>query len=238
MACLMGGSFPFTCSSVTSSPIQHTSMRGWWGPPPRALPLPGVPLSWRPAYHLPRAGPSEAHSALVGHNVAWVWAWLAQPLLFGVVGAAVDFRKIRARTVPLSFAVIFAGAAPVHRLHACTPTLHTASWLQTQAPALIGCACMCACVPSSLSTTSLRLLRLGHLWHCPALHDLAGWLARMPTAALSVSGAGLSAREKGFVTLAWLPKATVQAGLAAVPLDIILVRIRPPCWNPFESTTL
>jgi hypothetical protein len=45
----------------------------------------------------------------------------------------------------------------------------------------------------------------------------------MPTAVLSVSRAGLTLREKLFVMLAWLPKATVQAALAAAPLDRILV---------------
>lgn len=40
---------------------------------------------------------------------------------------------------------------------------------------------------------------------------------------LSVSWAGLNIREKLFVMLAWLPKATVQAALAAAPLDRILV---------------
>lgn len=50
----------------------------------------------------------------------------------------------------------------------------------------------------------------------------AGWAARMPATFLSVSFSHLTWREKLFVTLAWLPKATVQAALATAPLDRIL----------------
>jgi hypothetical protein len=46
----------------------------------------------------------------VEHHIAWVWAWVAAPLLFGIVGTAVNFRKIKASTIPLSVAVIFSGA--------------------------------------------------------------------------------------------------------------------------------
>lgn len=47
----------------------------------------------------------------------------------------------------------------------------------------------------------------------------AGWAARMPATFLSISGSHLTVKEKLFVVLTWLPKATVQAALATAPLD-------------------
>ena len=46
---------------------------------------------------------------------------------------------------------------------------------------------------------------------------------RIPVAFLAVSGQGgyYSRIEKAFIALSWLPKATVQAALASVPLELI-----------------
>jgi hypothetical protein len=54
-------------------------------------------------------GPSANHALVVEHHVALFWDWVAQPLLFGIVGTAVDFHKINASTIPKSIAVIFSG---------------------------------------------------------------------------------------------------------------------------------
>lgn len=56
-----------------------------------------------------RAGPNQSFSLIVEHHVAKFWVWIAQPLLFGIVGTAVDFRKIKAATIPRSIVVILSG---------------------------------------------------------------------------------------------------------------------------------
>ena len=54
----------------------------------------------------------------------------------------------------------------------------------------------------------------------------SGWLPRPLITALVVGGGAnaLSAKERGFVGAAWLPKASVQAALASAPLDAIVSR--------------
>jgi hypothetical protein len=42
----------------------------------------------------------------------------------------------------------------------------------------------------------------------------------MPTAGLSVYGTNLNFKEKAFVAIAWIPKATVQAALGEVVLSV------------------
>nr|XP_054773082.1 sodium/hydrogen exchanger 9B2-like [Lytechinus pictus] len=48
---------------------------------------------------------------------------------------------------------------------------------------------------------------------------IIGLCVRMIVSALAVTGAGLTWKEKLFVSLAWLPKATVQAAIGSVALD-------------------
>jgi len=49
-----------------------------------------------------------------------------------------------------------------------------------------------------------------------------GVCVRTPVALLSTYGVGLSLKERLFIALSWIPKATVQAALASVPLDMVL----------------
>jgi NhaP-type Na+/H+ or K+/H+ antiporter len=49
-----------------------------------------------------------------------------------------------------------------------------------------------------------------------------GAAVRVPTAILVTGGKNLTWIERSFVGLAWIPKATVQAALGSVPLDIVL----------------
>lgn len=49
---------------------------------------------------------------------------------------------------------------------------------------------------------------------------LIGLVVRLTVSYLSVSGAGFSQPERRFVALAWLPKATVQAAVGALALDL------------------
>ena len=60
----------------------------------------------------------------------------------------------------------------------------------------------------------------------------AGWLARIPATLFSVSWGGFTNREKMFIALNWLPKATVQSALASSPLDRILAE------KPKDATLL
>ena len=48
-----------------------------------------------------------------------------------------------------------------------------------------------------------------------------GALVRVPTAILVTGGKDLTWIERSFVGLAWIPKATVQAALGSVPLDLV-----------------
>ena len=49
-----------------------------------------------------------------------------------------------------------------------------------------------------------------------------GLCVRLPVAYLAVGGGDLNLKERAFVALSWLPKATVQAALASDPLESIL----------------
>ena len=109
------------------------------------------------------SGPNETHATQVEHQVSAAWTWVAQPLLFGLVGTQVVFSKIPPAAVPRALAVIF-----------------------------------------------------------------AGWAARMPATFASVSFSHLNTKEKLFVVLNWLPKATVQAALAAAPLERVEAEMGPP----------
>ena len=105
-----------------------------------------------------RSDADDAHkSHLVEANIGLLWTWLAQPLLFGVIGTELNF----------------------HRM----------------APAVAGRA----------------LVVVG-----------VGLLVRIPAAYVAVHfDERLKFREKAFVALAWLPKATVQAALASVPAEVV-----------------
>eukprot|EP00929_Paragymnodinium_shiwhaense_P108170 TRINITY_DN744_c0_g1_i2.p1 TRINITY_DN744_c0_g1~~TRINITY_DN744_c0_g1_i2.p1 ORF type:complete len:527 (-),score=128.55 TRINITY_DN744_c0_g1_i2:313-1893(-) len=92
----------------------------------------------------------------VEHDLAIVWANLAQPLLFCVIGCALNFRELDAGVIPSSIIVVGFGV-----------------------------------------------------------------LMRCPVAFLAVMGAGLTTRERAFVSLAWIPKATVQAALGGIPLSLV-----------------
>ena len=89
-------------------------------------------------------------------DLAMVWSLICQPLLFGVIGSALDFGIIPGETIPKSMLVCFLG--------------------------------LCF---------------------------------RLPMAFFSTYGKGLEHKERAFVALSWIPKATVQAALCAVPLQKI-----------------
>jgi len=90
-------------------------------------------------------------------SLSLVWRLFAQPLLFGVIGSALDFWTIPASTIPLSLLI-----------------------------------------------------------------TAIGLMVRLPVAGLSTYGVGLTKKERLFIALSWMPKATVQAAFAGVPLDLIL----------------
>jgi len=89
-------------------------------------------------------------------DLAKVWRTFAEPLLFSVIGAALDFGSIEMATIPKGIAVVITGVV---------------------------------------------------------LRTVAAFFATL--------GAGLNFKERLFIALAWMPKATVQAALGSVPLDLI-----------------
>uniref|UniRef100_A0A914P4Y3 Cation/H+ exchanger domain-containing protein n=1 Tax=Panagrolaimus davidi TaxID=227884 RepID=A0A914P4Y3_9BILA len=62
---------------------------------------------------------------------------------------------------------------------------------------------------------------------------IIGLVVRCIVAALAVTGTNLNLREKIFVAISWLPKATVQAALAPVLMD--LTQKNPTKYGKFES---
>ncbi|CAE7737422.1 SLC9B2, partial [Symbiodinium microadriaticum] len=101
-------------------------------------------------------GPSNSYHHEVEHHVAKLWDYIAQPLLFGIIGASVDFRELDMSVIPKALLVVVVG--------------------------------MCV---------------------------------RVPVAFLVTAGKDLSFKERAFIGLSWIPKATVQAALGSVPLDLI-----------------
>ena len=95
-----------------------------------------------------------ARAKAAGATLNVVWAKLAQPLLFALIGAAVDLTRLEGGIVGLGVVVL-----------------------------------------------------------------LVGLFARCGVAFLAAGGGALSRSERLFVAVAWVPKATVQAALAGLPLD-------------------
>lgn len=110
-------------------------------------------------YEVLSSGPSVDHAHNVEVDLAKLWRFIFQPLLFGVIGSAVNFKDITLSTIP----------------------------------------------------KSLGLLAIG-------------LTIRLSVAFFAVGGGKkpLVFRERLFVALSWIPKATVQAALASDPLDYIL----------------
>ena len=104
-------------------------------------------------------GPSNDHAHGVETDLAKLWRFVFQPLLFGVIGTAVKFKDITSSTIPKSIGLLLIGIS-----------------------------------------------------------------VRLPMAYLSVGGGKtpLTRIERAFVSLAWIPKATVQAALASDPLDYVI----------------
>jgi len=94
-----------------------------------------------------------AHEA--EEDLCAIWRFVAEPLLFSVIGAALDLSKVSGGSVEKAIVLI-----------------------------------------------------------------LVGVVVRCVVALLSTFGCGLALKERVFIALAWMPKATVQAALASYPLDL------------------
>mmetsp|Transcript_18133 Transcript_18133/g.59223 ORF Transcript_18133/g.59223 Transcript_18133/m.59223 type:complete len:695 (+) Transcript_18133:796-2880(+) len=101
-------------------------------------------------------GPMPTAAHVCEGDLAIVWSTLGQPLLFGVIGSAVDFNELDGTTIPKAILAILIGLA-----------------------------------------------------------------IRLPMAYIACCGGNMTFWEKLFISLSWMPKATVQAALASVPLDLI-----------------
>ena len=98
----------------------------------------------------------------VEHQISTVWEIVFEPLLFGSIGSALNFRLIPSETVAKS----------------------------------IGIVCVGSCF-------------------------------RLTFAYFATAGSDLSKKERAFISLAWLPKATVQAALCSFPLLLVKDTISP-----------
>ena len=106
---------------------------------------------WRKGLPRPLAlGPDAHYATDTEHDLEKLWGLFAQPLLFGVIGTAVEFRTMEASVVPKALLVLAVGVG-------------------------------------------VRLLM----------------------AYLAVLGGKLGMKERLFIALSWIPKATVQ--VCAVP---------------------
>jgi len=101
-------------------------------------------------------GPDDHFPHEVEMDLAKIWRTLAEPLLFSVIGAALDFHKLDFSMIPKGVLVVISGVV--------------------------------------LRTTA---------------------------AYFATFGAGLCFKERLFIALAWMPKATVQAALGSLPLNLI-----------------
>mmetsp|Transcript_17334 Transcript_17334/g.41407 ORF Transcript_17334/g.41407 Transcript_17334/m.41407 type:complete len:626 (+) Transcript_17334:138-2015(+) len=114
-------------------------------------------IAWEAGWPRPLSvGPSTHFAHEAEADMAVIWQLFGQPMLFSVIGTALDFRLLAPTTVPLAIAAVAIGVA-----------------------------------------------------------------VRLPIAGSVVWGANLNVKERLFVALAWLPKATVQAALASSPLDAV-----------------
>lgn len=116
------------------------------------------------------SGPSPHSHHEVEHSIAKLWNYVAQPILFGVIGASVNFREIDVEIIPLGIAVVCIGAS-----------------------------------------------------------------IRVPVAFFATSGKGLTIIERAFIGISWIPKATVQAALGSVPLDIIRLSLSGEDDDEFDK---
>jgi len=100
-------------------------------------------------------GPDGQSAHDVEADLCRIWRVASEPLLFSVIGSALDFGAIKEATIPKAVALIIGGV-----------------------------------------------------------------VVRCLVAVFATYGAGLSMRDRIFIALAWMPKATVQAALGSVPLDL------------------
>ena len=116
-------------------------------------------------------GPDEHFAHEVEGDLALAWKTIFQPLLFGVIGAAIKFANLTPATIPRSIMLI-----------------------------------------------------------------LIGLCIRLPVAFFACSFGSLNFKEKLFIALSWVPKATVQAALASDPLETILEhKIDEPDFDKWQG---
>ena len=71
------------------------------------------------------SGPQMGRS--VEKQVRWFWRFIMSPLMFGLVGASVNFKTIDSSIIPKSVAIIVAGQPPLHstlQMHAVPRIYH------------------------------------------------------------------------------------------------------------------
>merc|ERR1719272_1401006 len=76
---------------------------------------------WQAGKGIFSAGPNEHASHEAEHYLCIVWSLLSEPLLFGVIGSALDFKTIEASTVPKAL-LLLSGCVTVRTIVAFLAT--------------------------------------------------------------------------------------------------------------------
>ena len=113
------------------------------------------------------AGPGPDHAREVEHGVGSVWWWLAQPLLFGIIGSNLDFSRVSgyAAWIGGAIGVIMSGWLP---RPLCTFAAVSGAGLSTKERLFVGAAWLPkASVQAALASAPLEAIRarkLGADW--------------------------------------------------------------------------
>ena len=113
------------------------------------------------------AGPGPDHAREVEHGVGSVWWWLAQPLLFGIIGSNLDFSRVSGYVAWIGGAIgiIMSGWLP---RPLCTFAAVSGAGLSTKEKAFVGAAWLPkASVQAALASAPLEAIRsrkLGPDW--------------------------------------------------------------------------
>ena len=90
------------------------------------------------------SGPQMGRS--VEKQVRWVWRFVMSPLMFGLVGASVNFKTIDKSIIPKAVAIIVSGQAPVLstlQMHAVFKSFHSSVGMCMCSDAPTKSFCMC-----------------------------------------------------------------------------------------------
>jgi len=145
---------------------------------------------------------------VVEAQLAAVWDEMARPLLFGVVGSYLNFHSMTGETIGKAVGIVVLGVIVRTIVAYCASPPHPASWPRHR---------HARGVTRGPRAWHILIARSAHV--DKLLCDLRAYSA---SAAVATAGTALKFKERLFIALAWLPKATVQAAFCGYPLQRIL----------------